>query len=132
MHHISFRFILAAATVDLALAPPPPPQAKNQTSVLILGGGVTGIIAACTLHEQGIDDFLIVEARDELGGRLRSKEFGADSRRATVELGANWIQGTQEGSGPANPIFTLAQKHGLKAAESDFYDSIGKFDGVSR
>ncbi|KAF7328966.1 Amine oxidase [Mycena venus] len=129
MHHVSFRFFLAAATTGLALAPPPPPSlAKNQTSVLILGGGVSGIIAARTLHEQGIDDFLIIEARDELGGRLRSKQFGAEGRRATVELGANWIQGTQTGNGPTNPILTLAQKHGLKATESDFYNSIVTYD----
>ncbi|KAJ6510494.1 amine oxidase [Mycena sanguinolenta] len=107
---------------------PPPPPIENHRSVLILGGGVAGIIAARTLHDQGIDDFLIVEARDELGGRLRSKQFGADDRRVTVELGANWIQGTQEGNGPANPILTLARKHGLKASESDFYDSMVTYD----
>lgn len=129
MHRISFRFFLAVAAAGLVLAPPPPPPlAKKQTSVLILGGGVSGIIAARTLHEQGIDDFLIVEARDELGGRLRSKEFGTKGRRATVELGANWIQGTQEGNGPSNPILTLARKHGLKTLESDFYTSIATYD----
>lgn len=31
--------------------------------VLILGGGVAGVIAARTLHEQGITNFTIVEAR---------------------------------------------------------------------
>ncbi|KAF7361326.1 Amine oxidase [Mycena sanguinolenta] len=126
MRQISWLLILAATT-GITLAPPPPPK-ENHRSVLILGGGVAGIIAARTLHEQGIDDFLIVEARDELGGRLRSKRFGADNRRVTVELGANWIQGTQEGNGPTNPILALARKHGLKAAESDFYDSMVTYD----
>ncbi len=32
-------------------------------SVLILGGGVAGVIAARTLHERGITNFKIVEAR---------------------------------------------------------------------
>lgn len=36
------------------------------TRVAILGGGMTGIIAARTLNEEGID-FLLVEARNELG-----------------------------------------------------------------
>jgi polyamine oxidase len=127
------KLCLVAATAGLAVAGPPLRRAKptsapkHDTTVLILGGGVAGVIAARTLHEKGIDRFLIVEARDELGGRMRSTPFGAEGHRATVELGANWIQGTQEGNGPANPILTLAQKHGLKTAESDFYTSIGEF-----
>lgn len=32
-------------------------------TVLILGGGVAGVIAARTLYEQGITNFVIVEAR---------------------------------------------------------------------
>ena len=55
--------------------------------VLILGGGVAGVIAARTLHQNGIDDFVIVEARHELGGRMMSHSFGGK----TIELGANWI-----------------------------------------
>src|SRR6266571_5614893 len=94
------------------------------TQVLILGGGVAGIIAARTLAAQGITDFLIVEARDELGGRMRSTTFGATDRQLTVELGANWIHGTQEGNGSANPIFELALKHNLNTVESDEHTSI--------
>ncbi|KAJ7707534.1 amine oxidase [Mycena rosella] len=101
---------------------------EHDTTVLILGGGVAGIIAARTLHERGIDRFLIVEARDELGGRMRSTQFGAEDRRATVELGANWIQGTQVSGGPANPILTLARKHGLETVENDFYAPIATYD----
>lgn len=92
--------------------------------VLILGGGVAGIIAARSLAAQGITNFLIVEARDELGGRMRSTTFGAPNRQLTVELGANWIHGTQEDDGPANPIFELALKHNLDLVESDAHTSI--------
>lgn len=122
------RLFLAAATAGLSLAIPSATNVtKHDTTVLILGGGVAGIIAARTLHEKGVDNFLIVEARGELGGRMRSMEFGAPGKRTTIELGANWIQGTQVGDGPANPILTLARKHGVKTAESDFYESIGAF-----
>ncbi|KAH0582385.1 hypothetical protein H2248_010329 [Termitomyces sp. 'cryptogamus'] len=96
----------------------------STTKVLVLGGGVAGVIAARTLHEQGIDDFVVVEARDELGGRLQSTLFG----KYVVELGANWVQGTQTGNGPINPIWTLAQKHGLETHISDFYGSLRTFD----
>ena len=94
-----------------------PPKPGNQ--VLILGGGVAGILAARKLTEEGITDFVIVEARDELGGRMRSSSFGAPGRQVTVELGASWIQGTQEGNGPANPILKLARKHNLRTVASE-------------
>lgn len=61
------------------------PGSKDAT-VLILGGGVSGIIAARTLRENGITDFRIVEARGELGGRLRSIQFGAPGKERTVEV----------------------------------------------
>jgi len=51
-------------------------RADHDYSVLILGGGVSGIIAARQLSTAGINDFLIVEARDELGGRMQSTTFG--------------------------------------------------------
>ncbi|KAI0299063.1 amine oxidase [Multifurca ochricompacta] len=80
------------------------------------------------LAEEGITDFLIVEARDELGGRMRSAPFGEPGHQFTVELGANWIQGTQEGNGPANPILVLARNHNLSTAESDFFTSMTTYD----
>ena len=40
--------------------------------------------------------------------------------------GANWIQGTQEGDGPANPIFTLATKHNEKTQFNDWFGSISE------
>ena len=36
-------------------------------TVLVLGGGVAGVIAARTLTEQGITNFTIVEARGQSG-----------------------------------------------------------------
>ncbi|KAJ7858082.1 hypothetical protein B0H14DRAFT_2750094 [Mycena olivaceomarginata] len=127
------QLLFAVTVASLALAASTPKihgttstSTKNDKTVLILGGGVSGIIAARTLVEKNITDFLIVEARDELGGRMRSM----DAR--TIELGANWIQGTQEGDGPANPILTLAREHGVKTEESDFYGSVGTYDETGK
>lgn len=103
-------------TGPLAGSGAPPVSEPNHHKVLILGGGVAGVIAARTLHRNGIDDFIIVEARHELGGRMMSHSFGGK----TIELGANWIQGTQTGNGPANPIFELAKKHSIKSQSNDF------------
>ncbi|KAI0370918.1 amine oxidase [Pilatotrama ljubarskyi] len=103
---------------------------KKGASVLILGGGVSGVIAARTIHERGITNFTIVEARGELGGRLTSQAFGAPGKQVTLELGANWVQGTQAGDGPANPIWTLAQKHGLHTHFNDWFGSITTYDAT--
>ncbi|KAL4254130.1 FAD/NAD(P)-binding domain superfamily protein [Pleurotus pulmonarius] len=100
------------------------PGTKSHSRILILGGGVAGITAARTLHRNGFHDFLIIEARDEIGGRLRSHTFGEDT---TVELGANWVQGTQMGDGPSNPIWDLARKHNVRTVFND-YSSITTYD----
>lgn len=42
------------------------------TKVVILGGGVSGIHAAINLTASGITDFMLVEARDVLGGNVSS------------------------------------------------------------
>ena len=93
---------------------------SKRHKVLILGGGVAGVIAARTLHQNGIDDFLLVEARDQLGGRMISFTFAGK----TLEMGPNWVQGTQTGDGPANPIFELAKKHHIKTQFNDWSGSV--------
>ena len=98
--------------------------ASNHTTVLILGGGMTGIIAARTLHDQGIDDFIILDGKTELGGRIIHKKFGVAGRQVVVEVGPSWIQGTQQGNGTANPIWELAIKHNLTTVSNDMYGSI--------
>ncbi|KAF8553637.1 amine oxidase [Imleria badia] len=100
----------------------------NHTTVLILGGGMTGIIAARTLHEQGVDDFIILDAKIELGGRMISKAFGVSGRQVVVEMGPNWVQGTQHGNGTANPIWELARKHNLATVFNDIYGSVTTYD----
>jgi len=111
--------------------------------VLILGGGVSGIIAARTLNENGITNFRIIEARNELGGRLRSVPFGVSGKQKTVEVksppssqlhrltlvcqvGANWVQGTGGGpnQGPENPIWALVKKHGVETQYNAYYESL--------
>lgn len=63
----------------------------QKTKVLILGAGLTGVTAAKALAlERNITDYLIVEALPEVGGRLKSTTIGG----YPVEIGANWIQGT--------------------------------------
>jgi hypothetical protein len=55
-----------------------------KTKVAILGGEMAGVIAGRTLSENGISDFLIIEAESVLGGRMKETKCGG----YTIELGA--------------------------------------------
>ena len=103
---------------------------RKDAKVLILGGGMAGITAARTLHDKGVTNFIVVEARNELGGRMMSYRLGAPGRKHTVELGANWVQGTQTGDGPENPIWRLAKKHGLRTQRSSYFDGLSRSSGL--
>jgi hypothetical protein len=100
---------------------------SSDLQVLILGGGVTGVMAAETLHRRGVDNFKIVEAREMLGGRMKSFSFGAAGREYVLELGADWIHGTQTDDGPSNPIFDLAGKHNLLTQPNHYHGSMSMF-----
>ncbi|XP_038070408.1 polyamine oxidase 7-like [Patiria miniata] len=61
-------------------------HADTRAKILILGAGASGLQAARTLHDNGMDDFIIVEAADRTGGRVQSTQFAG----YTVGLGALW------------------------------------------
>lgn len=58
-------------------------------SVIVVGAGAAGLAAARALHDAG-EDVLVVEARDRIGGRIRTDYEWADF---PVELGAEFIHG---------------------------------------
>ncbi len=79
-------------------------HATSDTGVLVIGGGVAGLAAAAAMHEAG-HDVTLLEARDRLGGRVRTEH---DSRAcAPVELGAEFVHGAR------NPLHELARDAGL-------------------
>lgn len=86
-----------------------------RTSVLILGAGLAGITAARTLQQAGMDDFLVLEATDRVGGRMCEASFCG----LTVEAGANWIHGVEKHK---NPLWQLAQQVNLKMYMSELED----------
>ncbi|CAO3618205.1 unnamed protein product [Cunninghamella blakesleeana] len=83
------------------------------TKVAILGGGVAGISASLNFTLSGMHDFVLVEARDVLGGRAQNVKLG----NTTIELGCNWVQGLG-----SNPINGLREKYNLKTAPTDYAD----------
>ncbi|KAI0047037.1 amine oxidase [Auriscalpium vulgare] len=125
---VSLGFVQPPFTPSLAVPITRNTTQHNDHQVLILGGGVAGVMAAQTLHRRGITNFKIVEARDELGGRMKKFKFGAPGREYELELGADWIHGTQTGDGPANPIYDLARKHGLSTQPNSYRGSMTTYD----
>ncbi|KAL0387939.1 UNVERIFIED_CONTAM: Polyamine oxidase 1 [Sesamum radiatum] len=100
---------------------------RTRCSVLIVGAGISGIAAAKVLAENGVEDVVILEAADRIGGRIRKEEFGG----VTVELGAGWIAGV--GGKQMNPVWELAGRSNLRTCFSDYssaryniYDNTGK------
>ncbi|KAH6718037.1 putative flavin-containing polyamine oxidase [Leptodontidium sp. MPI-SDFR-AT-0119] len=111
----------------------------QRTKVVVLGAGIAGIAAAQALSQNEVEDFIIIEYNAEIGGRCRHTSFGGDRNGDpyTVELGANWVQGTVTDDGPENPIWTLAKKHDLRTHASDSsslltYDPTGQLDYVDK
>ncbi|KAL4927534.1 putative flavin containing polyamine oxidase [Aspergillus undulatus] len=96
----------------------------EETTVAILGGGMAGVTAAQALSDNSVSDFVILEYRDTLGGRVWHTDFGQDPNGEpyVIEYGANWIQGLGS-SNIENPVWQLAQKYQLQNTWSD-YDSI--------
>ncbi|ETN42703.1 uncharacterized protein HMPREF1541_01861 [Cyphellophora europaea CBS 101466] len=126
--------LLSSLLLNTASSTPFRPKRQSsecrRTQVLVLGGGLAGVTAAQTLANNSIDDFVIVEYNNDLGGRIAHTTFGEDQdgNPYTVELGANWVQGIEnEETGAVNPIWLLAQKYNITNTYSN-YSSIETFN----
>ena len=84
-----FSLLLLATSLHAQGVTCPTSDSEYDTDVLILGAGMSGISAAKSLYENGVKNFMILEARDRIGGRMRSEEFGG----IRVELGGHWVYG---------------------------------------
>src|SRR5690242_9770543 len=58
---------------------------------VVVGAGVTGLTCAWRLAEAG-QDVLVLEARDRVGGRLRTEEHNGSA----FEIGGQWVSPDQE------------------------------------
>lgn len=83
--------------------------------------GFSGINAGKRLAEKGVKDFIILEAREQIGGRMYSHNFNG----ITIEKGANWIEGV--GGKMENPIIPIADKINLINDESNFDNVTSNF-----
>ena len=121
--------LLAFAVLFMLLAPAIVYTAKSQTcsgsnldaDVLILGGGIAGVAAAKTLHDRGVTNLRILEALDELGGRLRAVELRPGSG-ITINSGANFIQGYDPNQPDLHPLVQIVNTPACGGIEGSLVD----------
>ena len=91
-------------------------MSEYDADVIIVGGGIAGLTAANKFEQQGIS-YLILEATDRIGGRLKSHNFMG----TVVEAGANWITGADDD----NPIYNIAvndlELEGVYAEDDEYW-----------
>lgn len=73
---------------------------RKQYKYIIIGGGLSGLSAALQFKLQGEEDFVILEARDRVGGRILTKN--------EIDLGAAWIHDNHQ------TILNVAEHLGLE------------------
>ncbi|XP_030643497.1 peroxisomal N(1)-acetyl-spermine/spermidine oxidase-like [Chanos chanos] len=88
----------------------------REARIVIVGAGFAGLSAAETLVKAGFQNVQVLEAMGRLGGRAYTMRPFSEN---IIELGANWIHG-QKG----NPLFQLAQEHGLLSEEDSARKSV--------
>lgn len=47
-----------------------------ESKIVIIGAGAAGIAAACRLIEKGFKNLIILEAKNRIGGRIHTIDFG--------------------------------------------------------
>jgi monoamine oxidase len=82
-------------------------QLKNDIDLLILGAGISGLIAARALAERGVR-VCVLEAKQRVGGRIMSQKVEGGG---TAELGAEFIHGR------APELWALIDEVGAKTVE---------------
>ncbi len=60
----------------------------HHTTYIIIGAGLSGLTTGYTLAQAGITDFVMLESRDRIGGRILTKEG--------IDYGATWFQNHHE------------------------------------
>jgi len=66
----------------------------NETDVIVIGGGISGLIAARDIAAAG-HSVRVLEARERVGGRTHSQPVDAETGRFWVDLGGQWLGPSQ-------------------------------------
>ncbi len=94
------------------------PKATPNADVIVIGAGVSGLVAAKLLTDCGMR-VVVLEARDRIGGRTHTER--ADGW--VTDMGASWIHGIDDG-----PVHEVARSFGMPMTEF----TVGSFQVDSR
>lgn len=112
---MSILVILLVTVMAISALSPQAHASKANPRVIIVGAGMSGLSAAKTLSDAGINDFVILEATGRIGGRVKKTDFAGLS----VEMGANWVEGVGA-TDQINPVLPLANTLKLRKFRSDW------------
>ncbi|XP_057296945.1 uncharacterized protein LOC130625848 [Hydractinia symbiolongicarpus] len=84
----------------------------EEVDVLIVGAGYSGLSAALHFHRSNITNFVVLEAEDDICGRVKEIKFAG----VTLPYGAGWIHHTEKD----HIIQRLALKYKLKTRVDDY------------
>jgi len=85
--HSRRDFLKCAVTASLGVALPRSRRSHEQADVAIVGAGISGLAAAHQLQRSGLNSFLVLDARGQVGGRILNQVVAGK----TVEGGGEWI-----------------------------------------
>ncbi|XP_034193646.2 uncharacterized protein LOC117610410 [Osmia lignaria lignaria] len=66
-------------------------QVTARTKLVVIGAGIAGLAAARTLENANFKDYLLIEAQNEIGGRIQSIPWS----KSWIESGAQFLHGDQ-------------------------------------
>ena len=95
---------IAAGSTSLVSVHAAPAEAVT-FDVVVIGAGLSGLTAARDLMTAGLDNFVVLEARDRVGGRTLNADIGGGY---VSEVGGEWIGATQ------TAVVDLAHELGLE------------------
>jgi len=103
----------------------------NKSSVVIIGAGLSGLYAAFLLEQQGLHDYVVLESRHRLGGRLLSETVA----NARFDLGATWywpdLQPQLDALVRALGLETMQQQDaGMMVFEQSATSPVQRFEGL--
>ncbi|MEH6792917.1 MAG: NAD(P)/FAD-dependent oxidoreductase [Rhodococcus sp. (in: high G+C Gram-positive bacteria)] len=79
----------------------------THVDTLVVGAGISGLVAASLLHRAG-QRVIVLEARDRVGGRVWTVRTDDD----ILDVGASWIHGTDN-----NPLADAVHAFGIRTSE---------------
>jgi monoamine oxidase len=77
---------------------------RDTADAIVIGAGLSGLVAARRLVEGGLDDVIVLDGRDRVGGRTLNRDLGDGQ---VVEAGGQWAARSHTG------LLSLARELGV-------------------